>query len=1301
MADISLHRISIDPNYKELVIQKGFITITNTNASNLGSTNGSLITNGGITILNTVNSSNFTSGGAMTLAGGMSVLKDTYCGQNVNINGNIDVFGLSTSRFIVDANNLISAPNGIDTRLNLSNDTLILSFVDSTNESLIVNGGTVTINNTNTAINSTIGGAMTVFGGMSIAKNAFIGDTLSVNNNLNVNNTVSIGTRAQLFISNGSLNINNANSIIYNISNGNNQVYINNTLVQDTSQTSSNFLNTVSFNAPVIINNSVVDNSTNNAINGSTGSIVMFGGISIAKDTFIGGSIAINNTTDSVNKIVLDQTSNSLSENIYFTGIGTSNGSILINSFEDFVLRSPSNVKLNVKKNGNIVLANNYSLVSSDTSSTTLINNTGGDTVFNIKNTSIGNSLVNIYNPSNNEFLNIGWDNKFVISSKAINGGSIQSISLGTSIDNQLLLSSSGSVIIGSSIESTSSSSSAFIVNGGVSVNSTSNVSSISQGGCMTLGGGLSVAKDLFMGSLLKLNANSDHPIDLTSSTNGSYTQFVVNSTLYPSFKLQNTGITSSYPFLFELSCNNNSIESLVLEGTNVKYDIKSVGIAKDIQFSTGTSNMILSTNGNIGINTPNPGFALDVNGTINTINVSSNSVSSNTLIINATANAINSSTGSIVSLGGIAINKNAIIGETLLVLSTGVSINSSTGSVVLSGGLSINCTENSSSYSNGGSVTIAGGVSIGKDLFVNGNINTTGYISNIYLVATSSDNSVNSSTGSIISFGGLSVNGSVNSTSVTSGGGMTCNGGASIKRDIYIGGNTFNYGSTNFHTPVDNVMVFYDSLNVKRFSIDMNVSSKNFSISHYNNSGNFIEKSIDIDNTTGVVSFNNTTVSSNVNAGIITEGGITIMNTSNAIDLQNGGGMTILGGLSVYKDIYSNGIVTLMSTTNSTNSTNGSLIVKGGIGVAGDVNVQGNVSIIGSLFVQGTVSSINSTTINILDNILVLNAGANGSRDSGFIINRYQTENDTGLGDVVFDTDPLNFTLPSQISLTSSEIKLPSIANNNNDYYTGWWMKINSGFSNDQVRKIIAYNGTTKIATLMSPFTTQNPSIGDLVLLFFKPYVGLIYNEINDYFELGATISNPGNDPISITSHADLHVGNLNIASTKVSTNSSIGSLVVLGGVSINCSENSVSTTQGGCLTVNGGCAVKRKLYVGENIYINNKDISPNTFDILVPNTFNAGDNVTQNITGLLFDNTVSGVDIYLSVALLASSNLYAYYNLRLVNKNGTWDISTTYVGDLINLDFNVSGSGQISYTSYNYPGFSSMTFKYRCITV
>ena len=50
---------------------------------------------------------------------------------------------------------------------------------------------------------------------------------------------------------------------------------------------------------------------------------------------------------------------------------------------------------------------------------------------------------------------------------------------------------------------------------------------------------------------------------------------------------------------------------------------------------------------------------------------------------------------------------------------------------------------------------------------------------------------SSNSSSGSMVFFGGLSINDTANSSSVTSGGALTISGGASINKDIYVGGNS------------------------------------------------------------------------------------------------------------------------------------------------------------------------------------------------------------------------------------------------------------------------------------------------------------------------------------------------------------------------------------------------------------------------------------------------------------------------------------------------------------------------------
>ncbi len=56
----------------------------------------------------------------------------------------------------------------------------------------------------------------------------------------------------------------------------------------------------------------------------------------------------------------------------------------------------------------------------------------------------------------------------------------------------------------------------------------------------------------------------------------------------------------------------------------------------------------------------------------------------------------------------------------------------------------------------------------------------------------------------------------------------------------------------------------------------------------------------------------------------------------------------------------------------------------------------------------------------------------------------------------------------------------------------------------------------------------------------------------------------------------------------TKGSLNSSSGSFVVDGGVSINCTSNSSSVTQGGALTIRGGASIANDLYIGGQLYVN-----------------------------------------------------------------------------------------------------------------
>ena len=75
-------------------------------------------------------------------------------------------------------------------------------------------------------------------------------------------------------------------------------------------------------------------------------------------------------------------------------------------------------------------------------------------------------------------------------------------------------------------------------------------------------------------------------------------------------------------------------------------------------------------------------------------------------------------------------------------------------------------------------------------------------------------------------------------------------------------------------------------------------------------------------------------------------------------------------------------------------------------------------------------------------------------------------------------------------------------------------------------------------------------------------------------------------------------------------------------------------------------------------------------------------------------------GADIYISTRILADTNYYNNTRLRAVNKNGTWESVSEYVGDNV-VQFNIDNSGQIQYiTSTAFPGFTSCIFRYKVLT-
>lgn len=157
----------------------------------------------------------------------------------------------------------------------------------------------------------------------------------------------------------------------------------------------------------------------------------------------------------------------------------------------------------------------------------------------------------------------------------------------------------------------------------------------------------------------------------------------------------------------------------------------------------------------------------------------------------------------------------------------------------------------------------------------------------------------------------------------------------------------------------------------------------------------------------------------------------------------------------------------------------------------------------------------------------------AKTSGDRGFVMKRWQTPNDTSLGDVInHGTADFTDTLPSQAGRTSSELLLSPAASSTSNAYANWWVSITSGANIGQVRKISTYDGTLRIATLETAWTTQSPATGTTCSLFAKNDAVVYFDETANKITTGFTASPPlssasGGSLVSV-GLADVRMGSL-----------------------------------------------------------------------------------------------------------------------------------------------------------------------------
>ena len=143
-----------------------------------------------------------------------------------------------------------------------------------------------------------------------------------------------------------------------------------------------------------------------------------------------------------------------------------------------------------------------------------------------------------------------------------------------------------------------------------------------------------------------------------------------------------------------------------------------------------------------------------------------------------------------------------------------------------------------------------------------------------------------------------------------------------------------------------------------------------------------------------GTATINNATLSlPNATAVTVGQTSVAFANTT-ATTVNAFGAATTLnfaaatGTTTIRNNLSTGGNIAITSGQSSTSATTGALVVTGGVGLTGNIYVGTNAVIGGNLSVLGTTTYVNSTTMDVEDNIIELNTGANGAALSGSTIN-------------------------------------------------------------------------------------------------------------------------------------------------------------------------------------------------------------------------------------------------------------------------------------------------------------------------
>lgn len=838
--------------------------------------------------------------------------------------------------------------------------------------------------------------------------------------------------------------------------------------------------------------------------------------------------------------------------------------------------------------------------------------------------------------------------------------------------------------------------------------------------GALTVVGGAGIGQNLYVGGTIYGNLTG------TANKSNNLVGGAAGSLVYQS----NTDSTAFLPL-------GDPGLALLSNGTNLYWGAIS-GVTVD--FSSTATNLRYGSPGSIPyqISSGVTGFTSNLNW-----NSSTNRLSVSNVSITSGVNSTDTTTGALIVSGGAGIGQDVWIGGTLNVASTAtfdniIVTNTGTGITVNNINVSGSSTFNTININGlttvgnltGGDTTVTNLTVLGNtdlnSLTVSGhagfntfnantatitNLSATNFtllsnltVPSLYVVGTSTlHNTLINGTLEVTSATTLDSTLSVSSTASftgivhvlnttnsisTSSGALIVDGGVGIRKDLWVGGNAYINGELAVTTGTINQ---FANQTVITAGTDTAVSTSTGNITIWNTSN----------------------LQSVTNRGATTNNAIVITNASGSLSTAQGA-LQVTGGVGIGQNLYVGGITNLQdliavnstltsltvinnetvggilyvtSSTVSTGTNSGALVVTGGVGIGGNLNVNGDAYVHGEMVVT-------TATINQYANQTFITAGTD-------------TAVNTSTGAItIWNTSTLQ-SVTNRGSTTTNALSIANVTNSDSTVTGALVVAGGVGIGGDLYARNIFDNGSRVVtqATLGSyglssltagTDTAVNTSTGAVTVWNTSTFQSITSRTPTTNVAIGVTNAT---NSTSTTSGAltvtggvgiggNLWVGGeivaqkLTIEYTTVTT-----TLVVTDDVITTKNTTESTSTTSGALVVAGGVGIGGALYVGTSSYIDGSLI-------LTTATVNlyASKTIISAGTDTAVNTSTGNVTIWNTSTLQSITNRGATTNNVVHFTNVTTSTNTATGAVLVDGGIGVRDSVYVG----NRVGFTSRVYQY-----